>query len=246
MTGEGTTESQAVGGVLTKTLPPETKVGTEITFTNTILSNTEEFEPIILMRLAQVHNLDPADNYEEITRMAQNPDVVNPIKEQLQQESKRSYIVTEEITPPGLEEKPEPKLDCNHKFFERFDYLPDNGVSEVPVEEFLGAEKVYIGGGLNTSAFANMKRQYLYGDSEDNPTYFSTDYEVAMTHMLDEEKGVKPVLVEVSLPRLLEQRRIFRDPESFYIKKESGKTFIAFHGIPTCVIERVLVLKELV
>ena len=226
-----------------KTLPPETVVGTTITFNNTIGSNPDEFKFIYMLEISKKYNLDPKKDYEKILEMSQNPNVTSQIKESIIENSLSSYVVTEEITPPVADEQ-EKVMDYNSDFFKRFDYLEDSGIVEATPTELEGIQKVYIGGGTDTPAFASLE-QGIYGDPDNSPTYFSTDYELAMSHMYDENGETRSILIEVSLPKLLELRKIFRDPESLSIDQESGKTFITFHGVPTSVIDRILVLKKI-
>jgi len=230
---------------LAKKLSENITVGDSITFTDTIASNTDEFELSLWIKIAKNHNLDPQkdEDHKKIISMSKDPNVVGPIKEELAQESMRSYAVTEIIN-PQTPNQPDPQFDYNQNFFERFNFLPNSGIEEVTSESVQGTKKAYIGGGSKTTAFTNIEEYETYGDTQDSPTYLSTDYEIAMTHISDQEERGKPILVQVSLPKLFEYRKVFKDPESDYIESEREKTFIAFHGIPLNCIDKIFVLEK--
>jgi hypothetical protein len=226
--------------VAAKPLPVEARVGSVITFTNTLSSNMDDFQVILQMEVARRFGLDDPAQAE---RLCQDPKIADPIKKELAAAAIRSFRVVEELKPVSRGTS-EPQLDHNPDFFDRFYYLENSGIAEVSDNELEGVDKVYIGGGVATPAFRSLEENGVYGDVGDNPTYVATDYETAMSHMNDEEGEDKAILVEISLAKLRESRRLLRDPESLYIESESGKTFIAFHGIPAEAIERVLVLSQ--
>lgn len=224
----------------TEELPTNTAIGNKITFDNTITSDANEFNAIYMIKIAKKYNLDPKNDYEKIEKMSKDPSITESLKKELEQDSQKSYIVTEITT--AERKQPDVRKDYDVDFFKRFDYLPNSGIAEVKEEELKDVNKIYIGTGINTPAFENIEKLGIYGDENLSPTYFSTNYKVAMSHMSDELNDVKPALIEISLSKLKQYRKILRDPESLYIKNESGKTFITFHGIPTEAIERIFVL----
>ncbi|MEK7450945.1 MAG: hypothetical protein AAB662_03360 [Patescibacteria group bacterium] len=223
-------------------LPTDTTIGSKITFNNTVESNPDEFGVFYMWKIAGKYNLDPKRDYEKIKQMSLDPSITNAFDKEIKQDALRSYTVTE-ITSAG-KKPPEVKKTYDKDFFQRFNYLPNSGIAEVTDEELKDVDKIYIGTGVNTPAFKNIDTLGIYGDENLNPTYFSTSYKVAMSHMPDEINGVKPALIEISLSKLRLYRKILRDPESLYIKGESGKTFITFYGIPAEAIERILVLTK--
>lgn len=164
-------------------LPASTSVGSELTFNNTIDSNPDEFNAIYMFEIAKKYNLDPKKDYEKIVQMSQDPSITEVLRKELEQDSLKSYTVTEiasvEKKPPVI------KKDYDRNFFKKFDYLPNNGIAEVTDEELKDVDKIYIGTGIDMPAFKNMDRLGIYGDQNSNPTYFSTNYKVAMSHMQD-------------------------------------------------------------
>lgn len=219
-------------------LPPDTKVGSTVTFKDTIASSGE-FGMLTMLRISQDYGLDPNKDYEEIVRLSKDPNVSKSINEKLTQDSSKSYEVIGQYAAPS--NIPGQVLtDFDDRFFSRFDYLENSGQEVVGEDELGSVDRFYIGGGLTTTAFANMEKSGVYGDMGDSPTYFSTDHELAMTHMEDDH----PVLIEISAAKLQQYRTIFRDPESLYVDSESGKTFIDFHGIPAEAVIRILLLKK--
>lgn len=223
-----------------KTLPPETTVGTKITFKDNFTSNPDEFDFFYMTKIAKIYNLDSQKDYEKILQMSKDPAITATIKNNLDQESITSFEVTEKIILNNSNEQDENK-NYDKSFFERFKYLENNGMFEVNPTELSNVQKFYIGGSLDTSAANNMLQNHSYGDLDKNPTYFTTDYELAMSHLPDN----KPILIEISSSKLLSLRKIFRDPESLYIESESGKTFMSFHGVPNEAIEKILVLNKI-
>lgn len=222
-------------------LPDNITKGGIINSTDTFLSNPDDFEFFYMLEIAKTHSLDPDKDYEEIKTLSEDENNREIIKKKLREESENSYKVTDIIIPtPSKTETP--KMDYPRTFFERFDHLPDGGMVKINPAEMNQVEHVYIGGGLGMEAYNNIQNGF-YGDENDNPTYFSTDYELAMSHMHDYGDS-SPILIEASPKKILESRTIFQDPESFYIGSEEGKTFIAFHGIPVSAIERILVLEK--
>lgn len=233
--------------ITTQQLPPNTTIGSTISFTDTLQGNIEEFGAFILFELKKQH---PESTYEEVTEMSKDSSITNPVKEKLMAEAQSTFVVTNEIQPPEPISMPinNSGVDDN-KFFQerannfllRSDNYSKRGGVEVSAEEFGNTQKLYIGGGYDTQAFQNINSSGVYGDSNEKPTYFTTDYTVACSHINDEQ----PVLIEIDCQELLKQRKAYRDPESLYIKDESGKTFITFNGIPTNVISRILLIKKI-
>ncbi len=225
-------------------LPAGTDVGDEISFTNTITSNVDDFKMFLWLEIAKKHNLDPQKDYEKIVQMAENQEVRKEIKDQLQKESRQTYRV-KKVLNLAADSKPETHFNHDENFFERFNHLPNSGIAEVSLEELKNIDRAYIGGDLKSPAYENTRENHLYGDQESKPTYLSTDYETAMSHMANESEDSTPILVEVSIDELLKYRKLLRDPESLSVEAESGKTFISFYGIPTTAINKILVLEEI-
>lgn len=223
-------------------LPADVAKGSMLTFNDSFYSNPDDFDFFYMSEIAKTYNLDPVKDYDKIKKLSADGGNREIIKKKLQGESLNSYNVTDVIIPEPSK-LDVPNMDYPKDFFERFDHLPESGMVKINSTEMDQVEHVYIGSGLDAEAYKNISKGY-YGDENENPTYFSTDFELAMSHMHDEEGGTKPILIEASLKKILESRTIFQDPESLYIGSEEGKTFIAFHGIPTSAIERVLVLEK--
>ena len=233
-----TPESVFLSKPIIEELPADTLAGSKITFTNTLESNPDQFDTYYPWTIAKEFNLDPTIDSEKIEQLSRDASIREIIKNKLEKDSLKSYKVTE--VRPVEKTSPETRLDYNAEFFKNFDNLPNSGIAEVKDEELRGVDKVYIGTSINTPAFENTAELGIYGDENVSPTYFSSSYKVAMSHLSDDA----PALIEVSLSKLMEYRKILRDPESLYIEAESGKTFITFHGIPTEAIERILILTK--
>lgn len=223
-------------------LPVGIAKGSTLTFEDSFYSNPDDFDFFYMSEIAKTYNLDPVKDYDKIKKLSADGGNREIIKKKLQGESLNSYNVADVIIPEASK-LDVPNMDYPEDFFKRFNYLPENGMVKIYTVQMDQVEHVYIGGGLDTEAYANVQKGY-YGDENKNPTYFSTDFELAMSHMQDEEGGNRPILIEVSFKKLMELRTLFQDPESLYIGSEEDKTFIAFHGIPTGAIERVLVLEK--
>lgn len=228
--------------VFVNKLPEDVAKGSTLTFEDNFYSNPDDFDFFYMAEIAKMYKLDPGTDYDEIKILSEDADNREIIKKKLQGESLNSYNVADVIIPEASK-LDVPNMDYPEDFFKRFNYLPENGMVKIYTVQMDQVEHVYIGGGLDTEAYANVQKGY-YGDENKNPTYFSTDFELAMSHMQDEEGGNRPILIEVSFKKLMELRTLFQDPESLYIGSEEDKTFIAFHGIPTGAIERVLVLEK--
>jgi len=229
--------------IITNPLPDQTKVGDVINFTDTIISNTEEFDSVLWLEIARKFDLNPSNDqdYQKIQELAKDDQITQSIKEKLTQQAERSYQVVD-IVCPESDIQAEPNLDYDQGFFSQFNHLPNNGIKKIDPQELRQVKVGYIGGGINTEAYKIMSESQIYGGQGNQPTYFSTDYEMAMTHIADEND--QPILIEVSLTELTKRRQALQDPESTYIEDEKGKSFIVFNGIPSQAITRILVLKK--
>ena len=228
--------------VLVNNLPTDVAKGSTITFKDSFYSNPYDFDFFYMAEIAKKYNLDPVADYEKIQELSKDEDNREIVKKKLQGESLNTFSVTEVIIPENSKEDT-PNFDYPEAFFERFNHLPQEGMVKINPAELNQAEHLYIGGGKNTEAFGNIQKGF-YGDENENPTYFTNDFELAMSHMHDGNGADKPVLIEISSKKLTELRTIFQDPESLYIESEKGKTFIAFHGIPVNSIERIITLEK--
>ena len=228
--------------VVVNKLPTDIVKGSQITFRDSFYSNPDDFDFFYMAEIAKKYNLDPASDYDKIRELSQDENNREIIKKKLQSESSNTCNVTEAIIPENSKEDI-PNFDYPEAFFERFNHLPQGGMVKINPAELHQAEHLYIGGGQTTEAFDNIQKGF-YGDENEYPTYFTTDFELAMSHMHDGNEADKPVLIEISSKKLSESRTIFQDPESLYIKSEKGKTFIAFHGIPVSAIERIITLEK--
>lgn len=222
-------------------LPSNTTIGSILSFEDTLKGNTEEFEAFTLWEIKKQH---PEATYEEIIEMAKDPAISETTKMKLKKESQTSLTVIDELQPPrtstAIMEKTQPEDEAFFKKKAELFDSPENGKFEVKPEEFANIENVYIGGGHDTGAFKNMVIKGVYGDSGNIPTYFTTDYRVACSHIQDKES----ILIEINLKDLLKLRKVYRDPESLFIKDESGKTFVLFNGVPVNVIKRIFVIAQ--
>jgi hypothetical protein len=174
--------------------------------------------------------------------MSKDTSISETITQKLKSESKISLTVINELKPPQTHTSKIIETE-NDKFFqEKYKYLDstENNKFEIKPEEFKDIEKVYIGGGVNTEAFKNMTKEGVYGDSRNIPTYFTTDYTLACSHIQDTQSA----LIEIDLKKLLELRKTYRDPESLSIESESGKTFILFNGIPVNAIQKIFIVTR--
>ncbi len=228
---------------ITNPLPDQTDIGDMINFTDTIISNSEEFNSVLWLEIAKKFDLNPSNDqdYQEIQELGEDDQITQSIKEKLTKQAERSYQVIE-IVKPASDAQAEPNLSYGQEFFSRFNHLSNNGIKEINPQKLRQAKVGYIGGGINTEAYESMSEKQIYGGQGNQPTYFSTDYETAMTHIADEND--QPILIEISLDELAECRQALQDPESTYIENEEGKTFIVFNGIPTQAVSRILVLEK--
>lgn len=177
-------------------LPSNTTVGSVLSFEDTLKGNVDEFDAFILFELKKRY---PEATYEQITQMAKDPALTDSVKTQLKKEAQTNLEVTNELTPPSVPISNEtPILTNNESFFKekslKFNSTTDTKIEVVP-EEFGNIENVYIGGGYNTEAFKNMYYKGVYGDAGNIPTYFTTDYTTACSHIRD----TQPVLLEINL-----------------------------------------------
>lgn len=95
---------------------------------------------------------------------------------------------------------------------------------------------------IKPEVWGNINKFGIYGSLESYPTYFSIDYELAVSHIID-RKG-KGYLIEVDLDKLKELRQVFFDPEMRNISGEAGKTFITMYGIPVEAINKIYELQQ--
>ena len=229
--------------IIIKKLPKDIVVGSEISFTDTLLSNPDEFTAFYSFKIAKKFNLDPETDYQKIKDLSNDKEIIEEIKNELLESANKRYIVTEMIIPGertyavDIDMNPEDEA----RFFERFDYLQNSGAFQVSEEQLQDVEELYIGGGIGTSAYDNLESIGVYGATVGAPTYFSTDYEVALSHMNTDVE--KPILIVLSTDKL-DKSGIYQDPESLNVAAEAGKTFIKFHGVKTDAIKRILVLKK--
>lgn len=94
---------------------------------------------------------------------------------------------------------------------------------------------------IKPEVWGNINKFGIYGSLESYPTYFSIDYELAVSHIID-RKG-KGYLIEVDLDKLKELRQVFFDPEMRNISGEAGKTFITMYGIPVEAINKIYTVQ---
>lgn len=241
------TPSFYIDPVTSKQLPSDITQGSTISYISTLTGNEYERSTLATIELAK---RNPNLTYGEVMEMAKDPEILNPIETQLEADSHHTYLVEEEIIPTRKTNPDSVNTEADAETFfkeklaflkEKYDFTPYNGIMQISNNELVAIENIYIGGGSDTSAFKNIDGSGIYGDLGDNPTYFTSDFEVACSHMQESQ----PILIEIDTKKLLDLRKTYRDPESFYIQDESGKTFITFNGIPIEAIKRILVLKKL-
>lgn len=218
---------------------PAVETGSIVGFNNT-LASSGEFDLLTMIKIAQIRNLDPVEDYKKILDLLKDPNESEAARKQVANESGEKFKVTGIYAAPKVDIVP--KDDGFYPDFFKPNHN-DQGIHQVTPSEISKVEYGYIGGGQNTSAFKNMLSDGVYGDSQKYPTYFSTDYELAMSHLPDEDGA--PVLLEVDTSKLLKYRSVYRDPESLSIGSESGKTFIVFHGVPNEAIKRIITLENI-
>lgn len=236
--------------IFNKRLPNQkTSIGNEISFINTIGFSHESVSFNIKQKIAEGFQLSLDDN-KKIQELLKNKKLIDGIKRELLTSQRRTYVITEIFVPKKT--AAEIKNGYEKDFFPKcFGRSLKEGVITVDENEMKNSKVGYIGTSNIFEHYDNIRKQGIYGDAQNYPTYFTTDYRVAMSHLPSEDgdgktlEGETPTLIEISIPQLMKYRQIFRDPESLNISSESGKTFITFYGIPSIAIKRIISLKRI-